>query len=173
MLTTLGTTPRSPGLFVRLFAENIGIEQLQKENEALKERNLFLLAEVENARRRFDRLAKEMESTAISTMAKKLLPVADDLERVEKGGKKQKTQSVLNAVKIIESNLMNILKQFKIEKINSSDAEFDPAVHEAVALVPTPKGKKENMVYDTILHGYKLDNRLLRPAKVVVTKDNK
>ncbi|KAH0793016.1 nucleotide exchange factor GrpE [Histomonas meleagridis] len=146
------------------------IEELQKELKEANNRNLYLLADFENARRRFQKLSVELENTAISTMAKQLLPVADNIRRVQDSGKKQTVESILEAVGIIDSELHNVFNVFKIERMSSKGAKFNPEFHDAVATIPPPKGVESGHIVDVVTEGYTLAGKLLRAAKVVVAK---
>ena len=146
------------------------IEELQKELKEANNRNLYLLADFENARRRFQKLSVELENTAISTMAKQLLPVADNIRRIQESGKKQTVDSILEAVGIIDSELHNVFNVFKIERMSSKGAKFNPEFHEAIATIPPPKGIESGHIVDVITEGYTLAGKLLRAAKVVVAK---
>ena len=101
-------------------------EQLENDNKELKNQNLYLLADVENTRRRFERLARELETTAVVSIAKKLLPVADNIKRIQESGEKQSVASVLEAVSIIDSELHSVFKAFKIVRLNSKGQKFNP-----------------------------------------------
>ncbi|KAK8885698.1 GrpE, mitochondrial [Tritrichomonas musculus] len=144
-------------------------EQLENEVNDLKNRNLYLLADVENSRRRFERLARELETTAVVSIAKQLLPVADNIKRIQESGEKQTVASILEAVGIIDSELHSIFKAFKIIRLSSKGQKFNPEFHDAIATVPNPNGES-GTVMDVINEGYTIDGKLLRAAKVVVVK---
>lgn len=144
-------------------------EQLENDNKELKNQNLYLLADVENTRRRFERLARELETTAVVSIAKKLLPVADNIKRIQESGEKQSVASVLEAVSIIDSELHSVFKAFKIVRLNSKGQKFNPEFHDAIATVPM-NNEESGKVLDVINEGYTIDGKLLRAAKVVVVK---
>jgi len=183
MLSVSGTSLLSKNGFslCRMFSEPIKpqepvtkptptVEELTKEIETMKNRNLFLIAEVENARRRFERLIQENEITAVTNLAKQLLPVADNITRVINGGTKQNVKSVLEAVKLIDSEFHHVFKQFKIEKLVSNGKPFDPKYHDAIQLIDTKGKSPSGSVIDVPVEGYIIDSKLLRAAKVVVAK---
>ena len=145
------------------------IEELQKELQEAKNRNLYLLADYENARRRFQKLSVELEKTAVSTIAKQLLPVADNIKRVQESGKKQTVDSILVAISIIDSELHTVFDVFKIKRLSSKGEKFNPEIHEAIATVPS-KDVKSGYIVDVITEGYTISDKLLRAAKVVVAK---
>lgn len=144
-------------------------EELESQNNDLKNQNLYLLADVENSRRRFERLARELENTAIFSMAKQLLPLADNIRRIRDSGENQTVGSVLEAVGIVDSELHAIFKNFKIERLNSKGIKFNPEFHDAIATIPG-KPEESGNVIDVINEGYTINGKLLRAAKVVVVK---
>lgn len=145
------------------------IEELQKELQEAKNRNLYLLADYENARRRFQKLGTELEKTAVSTIAKQLLPVADNIKRVLESGKKQTVASILEAISIVDSELHSVFDVFNIKRLSSKGEKFNPELQEAIATVKS-KDVKSGYVVDVITEGYTISDKLLRAAKVVVAK---
>lgn len=146
------------------------MEELTKENEDLHSRNLFLLADVENAHRRFSRLATEIEKTAAMEIGRAVLPVIDNLKRVSAAGDKQDVKAILDAVDMIDSQFHAVLKQFSIQRMSSLRAKFDPAFQDASAEVDTGKAEDCGVVIDVISEGYMISDKVLRAAKVVVGK---
>ena len=146
------------------------VEELTKQIKDLKERNLYLIADVENARRRFQRLSKELEDAAVSELAKQILPVCDNLTRMQAPGTKQSVEALLEAVKMIDDQMIHIFKGFKIERLASKGTKFNPEYQDAVAQIDTKKKEDSNMVIDVITEGYTLAGKVLRAAKVVVGK---
>lgn len=144
-------------------------EQLENECKDLKNQNLYLMADVENSRRRFERLAKELETTAVVSIAKKLLPVADNIKRIQDSGEKQSVSAILEAVNIIDSEMHSVFKAFKIVRLSSKGQQFNPEFHDAIATVPS-NNEESGKVLDVINEGYTIDGKLLRAAKVVVVK---
>ena len=145
-------------------------EELEKEIKDMHNRNLFLLAEVENARRRFARLEQEMETYAVTKLAKDLLPVADNMTRIINSGTKQAVKDAIAAVQLVDAEFHNIFKRFKVEKIVSKGQKFDPKLHDAIQMVDTRGSSPSGTIIDCTTEGYKIGDRLLRAAKVVVAK---
>jgi molecular chaperone GrpE len=146
------------------------VEELQEQLKKIQERNLFLIAEVENARRRFQRLEQELKITAVTDLAKKLLPVADNFTRLIENGTKQDIKAAIDAVKLIDSDFHNIFKTFHIEKIVSKGQKFDPKYHDAIQLIDTHGATPSGIIIDVTIDGYTIGDKLLRAAKVVVSK---
>jgi len=143
--------------------------------EALRERLLRALADAENTRRRGDRNVEDARKYAIADFARELLVVADNLQRAleaveqKKEGSKQ-FKALLEGVRSTERILMNVFERFGIEKIDAFGKPFDPALHEAIMEVVDashPNGTVVRVVED----GYQIQDRLLRPARVIVAKN--
>jgi molecular chaperone GrpE len=144
------------------------VADLQKEIESLKSKNLYFMAEVENSRLRYERLTAAAQDFAVESLARQILPVADNIRRTVQSGKSQSVESILSAVSILDSELHQILAKFKIEMIRSKDADFSPQVHDAISTVEAPE--KAGKVVEVVQEGYTLAGRLLRAAKVIVGK---
>lgn len=145
----------------------------QKEDEVEKEKKeyLFLMAEFDNFRKRTLRERTDLLKSAGEKVLKGLLPIVDDFER---GLDAIKDSSDAEAVKegmvLIYNKLIKYLADNGVKAMESTGADFDTELHEAVAMVPaddeTPKGK----VKDTVSKGYTINDKVLRHAKVVVAQ---
>ena len=91
------------------------------------------------------------------------------IRRIIDTGDKQTVKSIYEAVGIVDSELHNIFKTFKIERLNSKGVKFNPEFHDAIATIPGKQEESGNVV-DVITEGYTLADKLLRAAKVVVAK---
>lgn len=149
----------------------------QQENEALKDeidmwrdRALRLQAEIENFRKRQRRLAEDRIETNRGRLLRNFLMIADDLERAlrAEGGD---NETLREGVEMTQRSMHQLLKQEGVEPISAEGATFDPTWHEAVGTVPQEKaGVDRDTVVDVVQSGYRLDGRLLRPARVIVAK---
>jgi molecular chaperone GrpE len=154
-----------------LLTEN---KALQAENKALHDRLLRALAEAENTRRQAERTITEARQYAISEFARELLTVVDNLQRTAEAVKKQSLTSVENAA-LLEGVLatlrafLQILERFGIRPIDAQGKPFDPNFHEAVMEVDDPS-HPPGTVTQVMEQGYTLRDKLLRPARVVVSK---
>jgi molecular chaperone GrpE len=154
-------------------AKNDSKNELAAENASLRERLVRALAETENTRSQGDRRAEDAQRYAITKFARELLEVVDNLRRAIEAAAAQpdkvETSSLVNGVIATDQLLAKILKRFGIEPIDALNAPFDPAKHEAVMEVDAA-GKPPRSVVDVLEDGYTLHDRLLRPARVAVTK---
>ena len=98
-----------------------------------------------------------------------ILPVMDDMERaLEQMRKAEDVQAVVEGVELIQKKFMGILEKQGVKSIETKDADFDVEVHEAVAQFPAPAPEMKNKVVDCTLKGYKLNEKVIRHAQVVV-----
>jgi molecular chaperone GrpE len=146
------------------------IESLEKELKAVKTDRLYILAELENSRRRFQRVIGELEATAVEGIAKKLLPVADNLARIRQTGTKQTIGSLLDVVTMVDADLHRIFGEFKIARLKTAGEKFSPEFHEAVTVKDTGNANDSGLIVEEIAAGYTISGRLLRAAKVIVGK---
>lgn len=155
----------------------VGPEELQAEVQRLTElyeqehdSHLRAVAELQNFRRRTAREQAERLQFANQQLLCQLLPIADNLERaVAHGDEDASGEDFARGVELVLSELRRVLEIFGVERIDAEQETFDPAVHEAVAQVETDEAAE-----GTILHvdspGYRLHDRCIRPAKVIVAR---
>lgn len=145
--------------------EGSPFEILQGEYDDLHDRYLRLAADFENFRKRSARDIEYRTNSAIERFAKDMLEVADSLDRalVAEGG----NHEGMNQIKKL---FENILERQGIQPYESSGEPFDPSRHEAIAYVPSTL--EEGVVCDEVCRGYCLNNKVIRPAKVTVSRGN-
>ena len=144
------------------------IAELRKERDATLDRLLRQAAEFDNYRKRVDRERKELSEYAAIKFLKELLPVIDDFERAlqtEAPG----AESYRQGLEIIHRGLMELLRKRGVTRIEAAGTDFDPHVHQAVAYEDAPN-RREGEVIEEFARGYRLGDRLLRPAMVKVAK---
>ena len=145
------------------------IETMTQERATLYDQLLRRQAEFENYRRRVDREKSETYTRARAEVLLELLPVIDNFERAlasleTSGGD---AESLRHGVELIHKQFKDALTKFGLEPVESVGQTFDPHVHEAVTIEPTDK-HKENTIIEEFQRGYRLGEKLLRPAKVKV-----
>lgn len=136
----------------------------------LKKELLYQRAEFDNFRKRTEKRYRELLEYANEPLVKDLLPVLDDLERGleharEAGG--DSVASLLEGLGHVVSKLQDALTRHGVEGVPAHGERFDPHVHEALLQVP---GEEDNRVAQVLEKGYVLKGRLLRPARVAVSK---
>jgi len=144
-----------------------------KEAEAqiadLKDKYLRQVAEFDNYRKRTLKERAELILNGGEKTITALLPVIDDMERAIANGEKTEDPQVLReGMQLIYQKLMKALEAQGVSKINTQDADFDTSLHEAVALVPGMGDDKKGKVIDCMATGYKLNDKVIRYAKVAV-----
>lgn len=147
---------------------------LQKKSEEVekeKKEYLFLMAEFDNFRKRTVRERADLIKSASEKVLAGLLPIVDDFERgLDATRDAENAEAVREGMQLIYNKLIKYMADNGVKAIESTGADFDTEIHEAVAMVPaddtTPKGK----VKDTVSKGYMLNDKVLRHAKVVVAQ---
>ena len=136
---------------------------------SLKDKYLRQVAEFDNYRKRTLKERAELILNGGEKTITALLPVLDDMERAMKNGEKTDDPQVLReGMTLIYQKLMKVLEAQGVTKIDTEDADFDTSLHEAVALVPGMGDDKKGKVIDCMATGYKLNDKVIRYAKVAV-----
>jgi molecular chaperone GrpE len=152
-------------------------KSLREENKSLQDRLLRALAEAENVRRQADRAIAESRQYSISEFARELLPVLDNLERTIAAAQPHSLTSVENAALVegVQATLrafLRTLEGFGVRPIDAQGKAFDPNFHEAVMEIDD-RSRPPGIVAQVVEQGYTIHDRLLRPARVVVSKRRK
>jgi molecular chaperone GrpE len=137
--------------------------------EVWRDRALRLQAEMENYRKRQRRLAKERIVEERERLLRRFLQVADELERALAASRDEAT-SLRQGVELTHRTLMQHLEQEGVEPIPAQGQPFDPEWHEAVGTTTEHgPGIQSQTVVEVLRPGYRLDGRLLRPARVLIS----
>jgi molecular chaperone GrpE len=144
-------------------------DTLQKERDDLYDRLLRKTAEFDNFRKRVERDRKDMIEWASADVLTELLSVVDDFDRAMVADAPPEAQPYKAGMELIQRQLAELLKKRGVTTIDAIGADFDPHQHQAVAYEEVP-GAREGEVVDVMAKGYKLGERLLRPAIVKVAK---
>jgi molecular chaperone GrpE len=150
----------------------VDMATLLSENASLRDRLLRALAEVENTRRQTDRRVDDTRKFAIAEFARELLPVMDNLQRVIDASGRAADHDNSALVQGTEATLrlfVQTLGRFGVNKIDALGRRFDPALHEAIIEADDPS-QPPGTVIRVVEDGYMINERLLRPARVVVAK---
>lgn len=153
----------------REFTVEEQLEAANAEIASLKDQLLRKIAEFDNYRKRTikektDLILNGGEKTIIT-----ILPIIDDMERALKNMKSaDDVSAVLEGVELIYKKFMDILAKQGVSVIETNEADFDVDLHEAVAQLPAPTPELKGKVMDCTLTGYKLNDKVIRHAQVVV-----
>ncbi len=135
----------------------------------LKDKYLRSVAEFDNYRKRTLKERTELILNGGEKVITALLPVIDDMERAIASGEKTDDPAVLReGMELICHKLMKVLEAQGVQRIDTQDADFDTDLHEAVAMVPGMGDDKKGKVIDCLTTGYKLNDKVIRHAKVAV-----
>jgi len=145
------------------------LEAAKAEIEELKKQALYKTAEFDNYRKRTLKERAELILNGGEKVITTLLPILDDMERAIESGKKTDDPDVLReGIELIYHKLVKVMEGHGVTKIDTTDADFDTDIHEAVAMVPGMGDDKKGKVIDCLTPGYKLNDKVIRHAKVAV-----
>ncbi len=147
------------------------LRTLKAERDALYDRLARMQAEFDNQRKRMSREQTEYREYALAEAVKQLLPVVDSFDRAIKAGGGD-DQDFRSGVELINRQLHDALAKLGVRPIPAEGEPFDPHLHQAVQMVETDE-VEDNHVLEELQRGYKLKDRLLRPAMVRVARDPK
>ncbi|MBO7436384.1 MAG: nucleotide exchange factor GrpE [Bacteroidaceae bacterium] len=135
----------------------------------LKDRLLRQMAEFDNYRKRTMKEKADIILNGSAGVVTDILPVIDDLERaIANSAKSEDYNALKEGVELIYNKLMHILEQKGLQKISPKNEPFDTDFHEAIAMIPAPSEDLKGKVLDCAIDGYKLNDKVLRHAKVAV-----
>jgi len=146
------------------------LEQLKTERDQLLDRLARLQAEFENARKRAERERQEFRDYAVGNVVEQFLPVLDNFELALKAT--GSAEQLRSGVELIVKQMEEILRQLQVQAVPAVGAEFDPRHHEALGTVER-EDLPDQHVAEEVRRGYKLRDRLLRPALVRVASNPK
>ena len=145
------------------------LEAAKAEIEQLKTQMLYKTAEFDNYRKRTLKEKAELILNGGEKAVSAILPIIDDMERAIENGEKTDDPAVLReGMELIYSKFMKALEGLGVKKIETEGADFNTDIHEAVAMVPGMGDDKKGKVIDCLTTGYKLNNKVIRHAKVAV-----
>lgn len=145
------------------------LQDTEAELQKSKTDYLYLMAEFDNYRKRTVKEKADIIKNASEKVLKDLLPIVDDFERGLQATKDDADgQSVRSGMELIYNKLVKFLESNGVKAIESTGADFDADLHDAIAKIPAPDDSLKGKVVDTTTKGYTLNGKVLRHAKVVV-----
>ena len=145
------------------------LEAAQEEIAELKNQLLYKAAEFDNYRKRTLKERTELILNGGEKVIMAVLPVIDDMERaIENGAKTDNPEVLREGMSLIHQKFIKILEAQGVALIDTDNADFDTDIHEAIAMVPGMGDDKKGKVIDCLLKGYKLNDKVIRHAKVAV-----
>ena len=149
-------------------------EQLAQAQETIKDywdQMMRLRAEIDNNRKRAERDVENAHKFAIKNFAENLLPIVDSMEMGQAAAEADNAtlESIREGGSLTMNMLLQVLERHGLEQINPVGEAFDPEKHQAMTMVEL-EGAESNTVIEVMQKGYSLNERLVRPAMVVVAK---
>ena len=155
---------------------NAAIEALQAEVASMKDRMLRTMAEMENLRRRTEREVADAKSYGVTSFAREMVSAVDNLQRavasVPADARTEASaalQSFIQGIELTERDLLSRMARFKVQPIETIGSRFDPNRHEALFEMPD-ESVPSGTVVQQVETGYVIGERVLRPAKVGVSR---
>lgn len=147
------------------------LEEAQQIIEDQKDKYLRLSAEFDNYRKRTLKEKAELIKNGGEKAISAILPILDDLERALANMQKlDDIQAMYDGIDLIHQKFLKTLSQEGLQKMEPVGEAFDTDFHEAIALVPAPEEAQKGKVLDCVQTGYKLNDKVIRHAKVVVAQ---
>jgi molecular chaperone GrpE len=143
------------------------LEALQQERDELVDTLQRVQAEFDNYRKRAARDPPSQVARAPPRRVKELLPVLDDLERALEAAEAHEEAKLEEGVALVARSFADVLRKEGLEEV-ATDGRFDPHVHEA--LLSQPSDEEEGAVIEVLQKGYRLGDRVIRPARVVISR---
>jgi molecular chaperone GrpE len=160
-------------LMAELVATRAELKRVEAERAEFKERLMRRQAEFDNYRKRVERERGEAYNRMLGDVARKLLPVLDNLRRaldaeaLLKANESEEFRHFLSGIELIYKQLNDVLEGLGVEPVASVGQPFDPHVHEAVVTEQTEDFEPDTVIQE-LVRGYRLGDKLLRPAVVKV-----
>jgi molecular chaperone GrpE len=148
--------------------EEIVEEPVEETPPAPDDSYLRLAADFDNYRKRVAREHSELTARANERLVNELLPVLDDLERALEAAAEHEEAKLEEGVQLVHRSLASLLERHGLKEIETEGA-FDPHVHEALLAQPA-EGAEEGSVLQVLQKGYRLGDKVLRPARVIVAE---
>ena len=152
------------------------LERLQTENAELKDRVLRSLADMENLRRRTEREVADAKSYGVTSLARDMLTFADNLRRAidsvpadARARVEASVKSFIEGIEVTERDFLSRLARHGVRKLEPQGQKFDPNMHEALFEMPD-ESVPNGTVTQVVETGYAIGERVLRPAKVGVSR---
>ncbi|MFD1485703.1 nucleotide exchange factor GrpE [Lacticaseibacillus baoqingensis] len=145
---------------------DVDVEKLQKERDEFEDKYLRAAAEISNMNNRFKKERAQLLQYDGQKLATAVLPVLDNLQRALSSATDD-SDPLKKGVEMVYSHLQNALKENHVEAV-PAEGQFDPTMHQAVQTVPADDDHPKDTIVQVLQPGYKMKDRVLRPAMVVV-----
>ena len=145
------------------------LEAANEQIEELKDKYLRAVAEFDNYKKRTLKEKTELILNGGEKIITSLLPVLDDMERAQQNiEKSDDVEALKEGTNLVFKKLMTVLESAGLQKIDTDGKDFDTDVHEAIAMIPATTDDQKGKVIDCVQAGYKLNEKVIRHAKVAI-----
>jgi len=147
------------------------LAEARVEADKHKDMALRIQADMENLRRRTRIDVENAHKYALDKFVNALIPAMDSMEMGMDAASKEdaSVESIREGIDMTFKQLLDVLGEFSVERLDPKGEKFDPQLHEAMTMIPSPD-HESNVVVDVIQKGYSLNERLVRPARVIVAQ---
>lgn len=148
----------------------LAVQRAKDERDQLQDQLLRTMADFQNFRKRQEDQRRQLEQFATERLVRALLPVMDNFERalasIEAGAT---VESIVEGLKAVDRQFKQVMEGQNVSRIPAVGEQFDPEIHEALALEPSEQ-HEDNTVIGELEAGYKMGDRVIRPARVRVAR---
>jgi molecular chaperone GrpE len=148
--------------------QEVDVEALIAERDEYLDHLQRVAAEFENYRKRAARDKENLAARAAERLVRELLPVLDSLERALQAAEEHEEATLEEGVRLVHRQLAEALRKEGLEEV-PTEGDFDPHVHEALMARPDD-GRKSGAILDVVQKGYRIGERVVRPARVIVAE---
>jgi len=163
-------TKKTNSSSVKLKKLNSEIKDLKNSIVNLNEKNLRLMAEFENFKKRNNKILSDSYIVSVEKIIGSFLPVVDDIYRILKDDNNE-SQIAIDGISMVQKKIKKILSSYDVESFDSLSEIFNPDFHEAI--MSQVSDQKENIIIEEFEKGYKIKDKIIRHSKVIVSKGKK
>ncbi len=169
METPVEETPQAEEAVEEVDEKDAKLADLTERCADLADKNLRMMAEFDNFRRRTAKEKIELQKTAGERIFQDMLPLVDDFERAKAAMQQtEDIESIRQGIDLIYNKFITFLEKNDVHQIDTTNADFDTDFHEAITQFPAPTPEQKGKVIDCTQKGYMLGEKVIRYAKVVV-----
>ena len=150
---------------------NQKINLINKELESLKEKNLRILADFENFKKRTNQNLSDSYNRNVEKVIVSFLPVMDDLDRILNNKDTDDFKLLIDSIDMVKNKIINIFEKYNVSSFATLGSLFDADSHEAIMMQESKE--KANTIINEFEKGYKINDKIIRHSKVIVSKGNK
>ena len=150
---------------------NVEIKSLKDSILNSEDKYIRLMAEFDNFKKRNNKALSDSYQKSIEKIICSFLPVLDDMQRIVRDTKNIDVKILNEGISMVEVKFIKILSDYNVEKFDSIGQDFDPDLHEAI--MSQSSKEKENIIIEEFEKGYKIEDKIIRHSKVIVSKGTK